>query len=105
MVTTAERDKLKAEELEDRVVRIDRTRKTVPGGRLSSARVVMAVGDNKGRVGLGIGKARNVPEAIAKGIRKAKHNMIRIPLDGFTIPHVSQAACPVSGAHPGPACG
>ncbi len=91
MVTTVERDKLEAEELEDRVVRIDRTRKTVAGGRLSSARVVVAVGDNKGRLGLGVGKARNVPEAIAKGIRKARENMIRIPMDGYTIPHVTQA--------------
>jgi len=91
VVTTAERERLEAEELEDRVIRIDRTRKTVAGGRLSSARVVVAVGDNKGRVGLGIGKARNVPEAIAKGIRKARKTMIRIPLDGYTIPHVVQA--------------
>ena len=91
MATVSEREKLEAEELEDRVVRIDRTRKTVAGGRLSSARVVVAVGDNRGRVGLGVGKARNVPEAIGKGIRRAKHNMIRIPLDGYTIPHVVQA--------------
>ncbi len=91
VVTTAERERLQAEELEDRVIRIDRTRKTVAGGRLSSARVVVAVGDNRGRVGLAIGKARNVPEAIAKGIRKARKTMIRIPLDGYTIPHVVQA--------------
>lgn len=91
MATTSEREKLEAEELEDRVIRIDRTRKTVKGGRLSSARVVVAVGDNRGRVGLGIGKARNVPDAIAKGIRAAKDDMIRIPLDGYTIPHVVQA--------------
>jgi len=91
LATTSEREKLEAEELEDRVVRIDRTRKTVKGGRLSSARVVVAVGDNRGRVGLGIGKARNVPEAIAKGIRAAKDDMIHIPLDGYTIPHVVQA--------------
>jgi len=85
------REELKAEELEDRVIRIDRTRKTVAGGRLSSARVVMAVGDGKGKVGLGIGKARNVPEAISKGIRLAKKNMIQVPLDGYTIPHAIQA--------------
>jgi len=91
LATTSEREKLEAEQLEDRVVRIDRTRKTVKGGRLSSARVVVAVGDNRGRVGLGIGKARNVPEAIAKGIRAAKDDMIHIPLDGYTIPHVVQA--------------
>ena len=91
MATVSERDKLQAEELEDRVIRIDRTRKTVKGGRLSSARVVVAVGDNRGHIGLGVGKARNVPEAIAKGIRGAKKNMIDIPLDGYTIPHVTQA--------------
>ncbi len=91
MATVSEREKLEAEELEDRVIRIDRTRKTVAGGRLSSARVVVAVGDNRGHIGLGVGKARNVPEAIAKGIREAKKNMIEIPLDGYTIPHVTQA--------------
>ena len=91
MATVSEREKLEAEELEDRVIRIDRTRKTVAGGRLSSARVVVAVGDNRGHIGLGIGKARNVPEAISKGIRRAKKNMIDIPLDGYTIPHVTQA--------------
>ena len=85
------REELRAEELEDRVIRIDRTRKTVAGGRLSSARVVMAVGDGRGKVGLGVGKARNVPEAISKGIRLAKKNMIQIPLDGYTIPHTIQA--------------
>jgi len=52
---------------------------------------VVAVGDNRGHIGLGVGKARNVPEAIAKGIREAKKNMIEIPLDGYTIPHVTQA--------------
>jgi len=91
LATVSERDKLEAEDLEDRVIRIDRTRKTVKGGRLSSARVVVAVGDNRGHIGLGVGKARNVPEAIAKGIRGAKKNMIDIPLDGYTIPHVTQA--------------
>lgn len=91
MATVSEREKLEAEELEDRVIRIDRTRKTVAGGRLSSARVVVAVGDNRGHIGLGVGKARNVPEGIAKGIRRAKKNMIDIPLDGYTIPYVTQA--------------
>ena len=79
------------EQLEDRVIRIDRTRKTVRGGRLSSARVVVAVGDHKGSVGLAVGKARNVPEAIAKAVKQAKKNMIRIPLDGYTIPHMVKA--------------
>ncbi len=78
-------------ELEDRVVRIDRTRKTVKGGRLSSSRVVVAVGDGHGRVGLGVGKARNVPDAIAKALAQAKKKMVRIPMDDYTIPHEIQA--------------
>jgi small subunit ribosomal protein S5 len=73
--------------LEERVVRIDRTRKTVKGGRVSSVRVCAAVGDGKGNVGLGVGKAREIPPAIEKAIARARENMIRIPLDGYTIPH------------------
>jgi len=79
------------EELEERVVRVDRTRKTVKGGRISSARVVCAVGDGRGNVGVGIGKARDVPAAIEKGMKDARNNMMRVPLDGYTIPHTVQA--------------
>ncbi len=79
------------EQLEDRVIRIDRTRKTVRGGRLSSARVVVGVGDGRGSVGLAVGKERNVPEAIEKAVKRAKKTMIRIPLDGYTIPYAVQA--------------
>ncbi len=79
------------EELEERVVRVDRTRKTVKGGRISSARVVCAVGDGRGHVGVGVGKARDVPAAIEKGMKDARNNMIRVPLDGYTIPHAVQA--------------
>lgn len=79
------------EEIEERVVRVDRTRKTVKGGRISSARVVCAVGDGKGSVGIGVGKARDVPSAIEKGMKFARQNMIRVPLDGYTIPHTVQA--------------
>ena len=71
-------------------MRVDRTRKTVAGGRISSARVVVAVGDGKGRVGVGVGKARDVPAAIEKGVKAATKSMIRIPLDGYTIPHTIQ---------------
>ena len=84
-------EELEQEQLQERVIRIDRTRKTVAGGRLSSARVVVAVGDGKGSVGLGVGKARNVPDAITKGVKQAKKSMIRIPLDGYTIPHTVKA--------------
>ncbi len=79
-----------AEELEERVVRVDRTRKTVKGGRISSARVVCAVGDGRGNVGVGVGKARDVPSAIEKGMKAARGNMMRVPLDGYTIPHTVQ---------------
>jgi len=72
-------------------VRVDRTRKTVKGGRISSARVVCAVGDGRGNVGVGVGKARDVPAAIEKGMKDARDNMIRVPLDGYTIPHTVQA--------------
>ncbi|MFO7945514.1 MAG: 30S ribosomal protein S5 [Armatimonadota bacterium] len=79
------------ENLEERVVRIDRTRKTVKGGRISSVRVVGAVGDKRGNVGVGVGKAREIPEAIEKAIARAKKQMIHIPLDGYTVPHRNKA--------------
>lgn len=83
-------------ELEDRVIRVDRVRKTVKGGRIPSSRVVVAVGDGRGQVGLGIAKARQAPDAIRKAIDRARKTMIRVPLDGYTIPHEVQ--CQVGGA-------
>ena len=82
--------------LQERVVRIDRTRKTVKGGRISSSRVIAVVGDGHGHVGLGVGKARNAPEAIAKAVTRAKKTMIRVPMDGYTITH--QVEAKVGGA-------
>ncbi|MBM3501199.1 MAG: 30S ribosomal protein S5 [Armatimonadetes bacterium] len=81
------RDELAGMELEDRVLRVDRVRKTVKGGRIPSSRVMVAVGDGRGRIGIGMGKARQAPDAIRKGIDKAKKTMITVPLDGLTIPH------------------
>jgi small subunit ribosomal protein S5 len=86
-----DRDKEDKDELQERVIRIDRTRKTVKGGRISSSRVCCVVGDGRGSVGLGIGKARNAPDGIAKAVARAKKTMIRIPMDGYTIPHQVQA--------------
>ena len=79
-----------AEELEERVVRVDRTRNPVNGKHIYSARVVCVVGDGRGSVGVGGGKARDVPAAIEKGMKAARKNMIRVPLDGYTIPHMVQ---------------
>jgi len=85
------RDELAGLELEDRVLRVDRVRKTVKGGRIPSSRVMVAVGNGRGSVGIGMGKARQAPDAIRKGIDRAKKTMITVPLDGFTIPHPVQA--------------
>jgi small subunit ribosomal protein S5 len=78
-------------EFEDRVIRVDRVRKTVKGGRIPSSRVVVGVGDGRGRVGISTGKARQAPDAIRKAIERAKKRMIRVPLDGYTIPHEVRA--------------
>ena len=69
------------------MIDIARTAKVIKGGRRFAFRVVVVVGDNQGRVGVGIGKAREVPEAIRKGIERAKRHMIQVPIVGTTIPH------------------
>lgn len=81
------REEEEREELDERVVDLARTAKVVKGGRRFSFRAVVVVGDNKGRVGIGMGKAREVPDAIRKGSERARRNMRTIPLEGTTIPH------------------
>ncbi|HID64860.1 MAG TPA: 30S ribosomal protein S5 [Anaerolineae bacterium] len=75
------------EEFDERVVDIARTAKVVKGGRRFGFRAVVVVGDNKGSVGVGVGKAREVPEAIRKAVERAKRDMRKIPVIGTTIPH------------------
>ena len=71
----------------EKVVYTNRVSKTVKGGRVMKFSALMVVGDGKGRVGFGMGKAAEVPEAIRKGIEDAKKNMITVSLSGTTIPH------------------
>lgn len=71
----------------DRVIHISRTAKVVKGGRRFSFSALVVVGDGAGKVGYGLGKAREVPEAIRKGVEQAKKSMISIPRQGTTIPY------------------
>ncbi|MEZ4668337.1 MAG: 30S ribosomal protein S5 [Anaerolineae bacterium] len=75
------------EELDERVVDIKRVAKVIRGGRRFAFRTVVIVGDNKGRVGVGIGKARGVPDSIRKGADRARREMSKVSLLGSTIPH------------------
>src|ERR1043166_5839900 len=74
-------------ELKDQVVSINRVTKVVKGGKNLSFSALVVIGDQNGIVGYGMGKAKEVPQAIRKGIEQARKNLIRIPLKARTIPH------------------
>ena len=71
----------------EKLVFLNRVSKTVKGGRVAKFSALMVVGDGKGKVGYGRGKAAEVPEAIRKGLEAAKNNMITVTMEGTTIPH------------------
>lgn len=74
-------------DLKEQLVALNRVSKTVKGGRIARFAALMVVGDENGHIGVGLGKAAEVPEAIRKGIEDAKKNLITVSLKGTTIPH------------------
>ena len=74
-------------EIKDQVISINRVTKVVKGGKNLSFSALVVVGDRQGRVGYGMGKAKEVPAAIKKGVDKAKRAMIDVPMSGSTVPH------------------
>lgn len=87
MAISQNSNRLEDSEFEDKVIHINRCAKVVKGGRRFSFAAIVVVGDKKGQVGVGLGKAGEVPEAIKKAGKQAKKNLIKIPMEGSTIPH------------------
>lgn len=83
----AKQNRRQKSEFEDKVIYINRVSKTAKGGRTARFTALVAVGDGKGRVGIAMGKAAEVPEAIRKGADHARKKMVQLPLHGTTVPH------------------
>ena len=88
-------------ELKDRLVAVQRVTKVTKGGRHFSFAAIVVVGDEKGVVGYGLGKANEVTTAISKGIEDAKKNLVKVPLNKRTIPHEQEAKFPGTGVKAG----
>ncbi|MDO5509637.1 MAG: 30S ribosomal protein S5 [Weeksellaceae bacterium] len=86
-----ERVKPSGLDLKDRLVGVQRVTKVTKGGRAFGFSAIVVVGDEKGVVGFGLGKSKEVASAIAKAVEDAKKNLIRIPLEGHTIPHEQES--------------
>lgn len=97
-------DRDQPKEFVEKLVKLNRTAKVVKGGRRFSFSALTVVGDQKGRVGFGFGKANDVSEAIRKSIDKAKRNMVHVPIKNGTIPHEIQASFKSSEVLLRPAC-
>lgn len=91
----AKEQQVQANDLQEKLIAVNRVSKTVKGGRIMSFTALTVVGDGNGRVGFGYGKAREVPAAIQKAMEKARRNMISVDLNGNTLQH------PIKGRHAG----
>ena len=99
-----DREQPKEKEYVEKLIKLNRTAKVVKGGRRYSFSALTIVGDKKGKVGFGFGKANDVTEAIRKSVDKAKRNMVTVPLKNGTIPHEIQAEYKSSSVLLKPAC-
>ncbi|MCX6088474.1 MAG: 30S ribosomal protein S5 [Caldiserica bacterium] len=96
-MTVTDRRFVEKKEFEEEILQINRVTKVVKGGKILRFRVVVVIGDKKGRVGIGVGKAREIPSAITKGFADAKRKLIQVPLKNNTIP--SRISAKIDTAH------
>ena len=90
-------------EFKEKLVSVNRVAKVVKGGKIFRFSALIVVGDEKGRVGVGMGKAAEIPEAVRKGVEDAKRHLINVPIVGTTIPHAVEGKFSCSPQNPVPA--